>query len=132
MFVIYAFSKPGQATLARANLAWSAEAYSTLGYQSYQEGQYNQAGLFYERALQRDGNNYSFASSAAMAYFEAGDAEKSAAMLKRCVEIDPTRLEPYVYLLKLYPEASSRPWDVTQLLRQGYQMTGDSRLNVSG
>ena len=132
MFVIYAFSKPGQATLARANLAWSAEAYSTLGYQSYQAGQYSQAGLFYERALQRDANNYSFASSAAMGYFEAGDTDKSAAMLKRCVEIDPSRLEPYVYLLRLYPDAASRPWDVTQLLQQGYQMTGDTRLNVTG
>lgn len=132
MFVIYAFSKAGQLTLAKVNLAWSTEAYSTLGYQNYQDGQYVQAGQFYERALQRDSDNYSYASSAAMAYFEAGEKEKSTEMLKRCVEIDPTKLEPYVYLLKLYPEAASRPWEVTQLLQQGYQRTGDSRLNVTG
>ena len=132
LFVIFAFSKAGQITLAKANLAWSTEAYSTLGYQSYQAGQYSQAGLYYERALQRSPNNYSYASSAAMAYYEAGDVDRSTAMLKRCAEIDPVKLEPYVYLLKLYPDAASRPWDVTQLLQQGYRQTGDSRLNVTG
>ena len=132
MFVIYAFSKAGQLTLARANLAWSTEAYSTLGSKSYQAGQFTEAGQFYERALQRAPNNYNFASSAAMAYNEANNLEKATEMLKRCVEIDPMKLEPYAYLLKLYPEAASRPWDVTQLLQQGYKMTGDSRLNVTG
>lgn len=132
LFVIYAFSRSGQLTLARANLAWSTDAYSQLGYQSYQDQQYSLAGQYYERALQRDADNYSFASSAAMAYFEAGETEKSAAMLKRCIEINPTLLEPYVYLLRLYPDAAQRPWDVTQLLQQGYQQTGDVRLNVTG
>ena len=132
MFVIYAFSRAGQVSLARVNAAWSKDAYSTLGYQYYQAGDYSQAGLYYERALQRDPNSYSFASSAAMAYLEAGDNEKAAAMLKRCAEIDPAKLEPYVYLLKLYPDAASRPWDITQLLQQGYQRTGDARLNVTG
>ena len=132
MFVIFAFSRSGQVSLARVNAAWSKDAYNTLGYQYYQAGDYSQAGLYYERALQRDPNSYSFASSAAMAYLEAGDNEKAAAMLKRCAEIDPTKLEPYAYLLKLYPDAASRPWDITQLLQQGYQKTGDARLNVTG
>jgi tetratricopeptide (TPR) repeat protein len=132
MFVIFAFSRAGQVSLARVNAAWSKDAYSTLGYQYYQAGDYSQAGLYYERALQRDPNSYSFASSAAMAYLEAGENEKAAAMLKRCAEIDPTKLEPYVYLLRIYPDASSRPWDITQLLQQGYQRTGDARLNVTG
>ena len=132
MFVIYAFSRAGQVSLARVNAAWSKDAYGTLGYQYYQAGDYSQAGLYYERALQRDPDSYSFASSAAMAYLEAGENEKAAAMLKRCAEIDPTKLEPYAYLLKLYPDAASRPWDITQLLQQGYQRTGDARLNVTG
>jgi len=67
-----------------------------------------------------------------MAYLEAGENEKAAAMLKRCAEIDSTKLEPYVYLLRLYPDAASRPWDITRLLQQGYQKTGDARLNVTG
>ena len=132
IFVIYAFSRAGQITLARANLAWGTEAYSALGLEYYQSGQYEEAGRFYERALQRDRNNYGLASSAAMAYVNAEDTERAAAMLKRCAEIDPTRLEPYVYLLKLYPDAASRPWDITQLLQKGYGMTGDKRLNVTG
>ena len=132
LIVIFAFSRAGQLSLARANVAWSKDAYSTLGYQYFQAGDYSQAGLFYERALQRDPDSYSFASSAAMAYLEAGDNEKAAAMLKRCAQIDPAKLEPYVYLLKLYPDAASRPWDITQLLQQGYQQTGDDRLNVTG
>ena len=132
LFVIYAFSKAGQVSLARANLAWSTEAYVTLGNQSYQSGEIAYAAQCYERALQRDPDNYSYASSAAMAYFEAGDTDKTASMLKKCLEIDPAQLDPYIYLLNMYPEAASRPWDVTQLLQQGYKNTGDSRLNVTG
>ena len=132
MFVVYAFSKAGQQSLARVNLAWSTEAYSQLGYQSYQTEQYEQAGLYYERALQRDPDNYSYASSAAMAYYEAKNTDKAAAMLKRCAEISPALLEPYIYLLNLYPDAAQRPWDVTQLLQKGYERTGDVRLNVTG
>lgn len=132
MFVIYAFSKPGQQTLAKLNLAWSTEAYTRLGIENYQAGQYEQAGLFYERALQRAPNNYDYASSAAMAYVQAGNTDKAAAMLKRCAEIRPTSLEPYIYLLNLYPDAAQRPWDITQLLQQGYERTGDERLDVTG
>jgi tetratricopeptide (TPR) repeat protein len=132
MFVIFAFSRAGQQSLARVNLAWSTEAYSQLGYESYQAQQFEQAGLYYERALQRDPDNYSYASSAAMAYNEAGNREKAAQMLKECARINPTLLEPYIYLLNLYPDAADRPWDVTQLLQQGYKNTGDTRLNVTG
>ena len=132
MFVIYSFFPSGQLSLARINMAWSTDAYSQLGYQSYQDGRYAEAGQFYERALQRDPDNYSFASSAAMAYLQAEQTEKSAELLKKCIEINPTLLEPYIYLLKLYPEAAQRPWDVTQLLQQGYRETGDARLNVTG
>ncbi len=132
MFVIYAFSNAGQLTLARLNMAWSTGAYSQLGDESYEDGLYAQAGQYYERALQRDPDSYAFASAAVMAYLEADDSDKAAAMLKRCVQIDPSRLDPYLYLLNLYPDAAQRPWDVTQLLQQGYQATGDDRLKVSG
>ncbi len=132
MFVIYAFSTAGQLTLARINLAWSTAAYSQLGDESYEDGLYAQAAQYYERALQRDPDNYAFASAAVMAYLEAEDSDKAAAMLKRCVQIDPSQLDPYLYLLNLYPDAAQRPWDVTQLLKQGYQATGDDRLKVSG
>ena len=132
LFVLYIFSDSGQRSLASANLAWRTDIYSSLGYQSYQAEQYNQAGLYYERALARDPDNYNFASSAAMAYVTGNNTEKAAAMLKKCIEIDPGRVEPYVYLLNLYPEAAKRPWDVTQLIQKGYETTGDSRLVITG
>ena len=131
MIVIYAFSNAGQITLAKLNLAWSPAAYVTLGDQSYEAGQYLQSGQYYERALQRE-EDYRYASAAAMAYIGAHDDEKAAEMLKRCAQIDPTQIDPYLYLLNMYPDAAQRPWDVTQLLQQGYKATGDSRLKVTG
>ena len=41
-------------------------------------------------------------------------------------------MEPYLYLLSSYPDEADRPLDVTKLLLQGYQQTGDDRLNVGG
>ena len=128
LFVIYLCSNSGQTALAKANLAWKVDVYSSLGYQSYQDQRYDEAGLYYERALARDPQNYSFASSAAMAYVTGNNTEKAASMLKKCIEISPKNVEPYVYLLNLYPEASNRPWDITQLIQKGYEITGDSRL----
>ena len=49
-------------------------------------------------------------------------------MLRKCVQIRPEAVEPYIYLLNLYPNANSRPWDVAQLLKKGYELTGDERL----
>ncbi len=128
LFVIYICSNSGQAALAKANLAWKVDVYSALGFQSYQDQRYDEAGLYYERALARDPDNYSYASSAAMAYVTGNNIQKAASMLKKCIEISPKNVEPYVYLLNLYPEVSGRPWDITQLIQKGYEVTGDSRL----
>ncbi len=132
MFVIYAFSKAGQLSLARVNLAWSVNAYRQLGDDSSADEQYESAGQYYERALSRDEDNYDLASAAAMAYIRAENLEKATQMLKRCAELKPEALEAYYYLLQLYPDAANRPWEITQLIQQGYQLTGDSRLNVTG
>lgn len=132
LIVIFALSRPGQLTLARVNLAWSKEAYMQLGNASYNAEQYAQAGQYYERALKRDPNNYDYASSAALAYKEAGNTEKAAEMFKRCAAIRPDSKEPYIYLLNLYPYAAQRPWEITQLIQQGYERTHDESLNVTG
>lgn len=130
LFFVYTFTADGQRSLARMNLARNKEVYAKLGYDYYQAGQYEEAGKYYERALARDEASYSYASSAANAYVSAKDTEKAAEMLKKCIEIDPSRVEPYVYLLNLYPDAAQRPWDITQLIRQGFQLTGDGRLDI--
>ena len=128
IFTVYAFSEAGQTALAQFNLAWNAETYSRIGYDYYQSGQYDAAGSYYEKALARDPDSYAYASSAAMAYVTGENTDKAAMMLKKCIEINPAMVEPYIYLLNLYPDSASRPWDVTQLLQQGYQQTGDERL----
>lgn len=130
MFVVYAFSDSGQRSLAKANLAWKADIYGSLGYQYFQNQQYDDAGLYYERALARRPDSYSYASSAAMAYYTGGNNGKAVAMLKKCIEIDASRVEPYIYLLNIYPDAAGRPYDLTQLIKKGYEITGDSRIRI--
>ena len=126
--LIYVSSQTGQAALAKLNLAWKPEVYSKVAYEYYENGLYEMSGSFYEKALARDTDNYNYAISAASAYIYGEETEKAASMLKKSIAIDPSRPEPYIYLLNIYPDAASRPWDVTQLLQQGYGRTGDDRL----
>ena len=128
--LLYALSGPGQESLARANLAWRPEVYSRLGKASYESGEYNKAGLYYERALSRMPDKYAFASSAAKCYLDAGNDAKAAEMLKKCIALQPNTEAPYVYLLDLYPEAVDRPLEVPQLIEQGYRLTGSARLKL--
>ncbi len=126
----WAFSPKGQLVLAQANLAWSAEAYADLGYEAYQKDSKLLAARYYERALDRDPDNYEYAHSAMVAYYDADKLESAAAMLKKCVDLDPDNPEPYEEMLILYPDASTRPWDISELIRMGYQRTGAESLNV--
>ena len=66
-----------------------------------------------------------------MAYLSAGNNDRAAEMLRKCIQLKPDEVAPYVYLLNLYPNASSRPWDVAQLLKQGFEKTGDARLEAA-
>lgn len=130
ILAFYVLTDSGQLALAKINatLPLRPDIYSRIAYDYYQSEDYAQSGVYYERALARDADSYNYASSAAMAYIAAGDNDKAAEMLRKCVQLNPDAVEPYVYLMNLYPNAASRPWDVEQLLRQGYQRTGDNRL----
>ena len=130
--LIWAIMPKGQQLLATANLAWNAETYNDLGYESYEAGQYHQAATYFERALVRDASNYEYAHSAMVAYYEAGETESALAMLKKCIEMRPSDPEPYHEALILYPDAAARPWEVQELLRLGYVRTGDEALNIGG
>ncbi len=125
----WAFSGGGQRVLAQANLAWQPSVYEKLGYDAYQNGQYAVAAGYYDQALKRDGRNYSYAYSAAVASYMAGDTERAAEMGKKAVEIDATRVDGYQLLQRLYPDASARPWEIQSLIQQGYRLTGDASLN---
>ena len=52
--------------------------------------------------------------------------------MKKCIEMRPYDPEPYHEALILYPDASTRPWEVQELLRLGYERTGDEALNIGG
>ena len=125
---VYAVSEQGQTNLAKLNLAWRPEVYSQLGKESYNVGRFQQAGAYYEQALRREPDNYSYASSAAKCYLDGKDRDRATEMLKKCIELMPTAEDPYIYLLGLYPDPVERPLEITQLLEQGYQMTGSERL----
>jgi len=127
---IWACTSGGQQTLARFGVAWDAGAYAELGYEAYQQNSDRLAARYYERALARDPDNYEYAHSAMVAYYEADDLDSATAMLKKCVQMDPDNPEPYRELLILYPDAASRPWEVTELIRSGYQRTGSETLKL--
>lgn len=128
VFMFYGISSKGQETLAQMNLAWKPEAYSKLALDYYREERFDLAGDFYEKALARDPDNFNYAESAATVYLADKNNEKAALMLKKCIEINPSKAEPYVYLMNMYPDSATRPWDISQLLLQGYRTTGDERL----
>lgn len=132
IFAGWAFSDAGQLALANANLAWRPGAYERLGYEAYQEGRYILSGNYYAKALSRDSDKYDYAYSAGVAYYAAEDTARAAEMAKRAIEIDAGDADAYHLLLRLYPSAETRPWEITELIRQGYQMTGDAALNVIG
>ena len=142
LLVFYFLSDAGQLTLARVNATLpvvKAETYARVGRDYYKSGDYQRAGIYYERALARDPSSfpardpkaydsYDWASSAATAYITGGYTDKAAEMLKKCIEINPEATEAYYNLLNLYPNANSRPPEVSRLLQQGYERTGDARL----
>lgn len=128
--MIWAVSGKGQQTLAQVNLAWKAQAYADLGYSAYQQGSNLLAARYYEKALARQESNYEYAHSAMVAYYEANEIESAAAMLKKCIELSPDDPEPYMEMLILYPDAQNRPWEITELVRQGYQRTGNEALKL--
>lgn len=130
LFLIWAALPNGQRALATLDLAWSASAYSELGYEAYEAKQFEQAATCFERALARDGDNYEYAHSAMVAYYDANNDEKAFELLKRCIEMDPDNPEPYKELLTLFPDSATRPWEASELIRLGYERTGDESLNI--
>lgn len=130
VFGVWAFSSNGQLVLARVNLAWSADAYADLAYEFYQQDSDLLAARYYSKALDRDPDNYVYAHSSMVAYYEAEDIPSSTEMLKKCIDMQPDNPEPYQEMMILYPDPATRPWEISELIRMGYQRTGDASLNV--
>lgn len=128
--LVWAVSPKGQISLAKMNLAWTAQPYADLGYEAYQQNSDLMAARYYEKAYSREPENYEYAHSAMVAYYEADRIESAAAMLKKCIEMQPDNPEPYQEMLILYPDAAKRPWEISELVRLGYQRTGDESLKA--
>ena len=89
---------------------------------------YETAGSYYLKALELEPTDRDTAIYAANAYIRAGNSGKAAEALEYMIAMDPTDVDPYVTLKQLYPDAASRPQRITQLIQQGYEQTGDTRL----
>lgn len=124
----WSFSNSGQQALARADLAWRPSAYAEIAYDAYQKGSYSQAGSYYSKAFARDTSNYDYASSASIAYYMAQDMQSAEALARLAVQIDPSKINAYDLLLRLYPDSASWPDEIRTLFQKGYELTRDSRL----
>lgn len=99
-----------------------------LGYNAFEQEKYMLAAFYFEHGLRISPYDYSYASSAALSYIDAGLFEHATEMLIKCIRINPNAPEPYVYLWKIYPDVKSIPDEIMQLLKQGYSLTHDTRL----
>lgn len=124
----WSFSNSGQQALARADLAWRPSAYAEIAYDAYQKGNYSQAGSYYSKAVSRDSDNYNYASSASIAYYMAQDMQSAENLARLAIQIDPSKIDAYDLLLRLYPDSASRSEELQSIFQKGYELTGDSRL----
>ena len=128
--VIWGFSAGGQTTLAKLNVAWTAQPYAKLGYDAYGAKDYTLSAKYYSRAIALEQDNYEYAHSAMVAEYMADNIDAATVMAKKCIELAPDSAEPYTELKKIYT-GKELPWDVKELLAQGYARTGDESLNIT-
>ncbi len=124
VLLVWSLSDSGQRTLAGVNLAWRSETYAQIAYEAYESKNYARSAEYYLKALAREPESYNYAYYAGAMYLWNGDAQNAAEMAKRAVQIDDSREEAYQLLLQAYPDVSTRPWEIQQLLEQGYAKTG--------
>lgn len=128
IFVGWAFSHGGQVSLAKAGLAWRADAYNELGYEAYEEKNFVLAAEYYVKAYERDSGNYDLANSAGVAYYLAKNYLKAEEYAQLAIGIDPGKVQAYELLQRLYPDMEKRPLEIQALLQNGYRLTGKSSL----
>jgi len=125
---MWAVSPNGQNLLAHYSLAWKPSAYEQLAYEAYSAQHYKTAGDYYAKAYQRADDGYTYALYAAISYQNAGQADLAVQYVKHALAVRQDDVKPYQVLVSLYPDVATRPWDVNELVKQGYQVTGDPSL----
>lgn len=118
----------GQRVLGQLYISTNPHTYVSLGDEANEQADYREAGAYYLKALELAPDNRDWAVKAANAYILAGDSGRAATALEYLIAAAPDEVEAYVTLKQLYPDAASRPQRYTQLIRQGYERTGDERL----
>ena len=131
IIAMWAFSNSGQRVLARFGASNKPGIYAELGREAYDQSAFSAAGRWYEQALARDPDNYNYAYSAGVCYYEAQNAGKAETFFRQAIALRPDDANAYLYLRALYANANALPQDVAALLQQGYERTGNEQLRVS-
>ena len=128
--LIWANTDSAQYTLAKADMAWKSDAYVQLAEEAFAINDLSAAGYYYTAALRRDEGNINYAIMAANCYIEGGYTAKAIESVKKCIDITPQNADLYATLIQLYPDVSEISSADRQLIRTGFVLTGDSRLNI--
>jgi len=128
--LIWANTDSAQYTLAKADMAWKSDAYVQLAEEAFAIKDLSAAGYYYSAALRRDEGNLNYAILAANCYIEGGYTTKAIEAVRKCIDITPQNPDLYATLIQLYPDSSEISGADRQLIRKGYELTGDSRLNI--
>lgn len=129
VLLLWALSASGQRALAGLNLAWRAEAYEQIAYEAYENQNYPLSLEYYLKALSREPDSYNYAYSAGIMYLYNNDPADASEMAKRAIQIDSASPQAYALLVQIYPDVSTRPWEIQQLIEQGYQEPGSEQSN---
>lgn len=128
--LIWANTGAAQYTLAKVDIAWKSDAYAQLAEEAYAAKDLSAAGYYYTAALQRDADNYNYAVMAANSYIEGGYTAKALEALRTCIGMDPKNADLYAAMIQIQPDPAAISASDRELIRKGYELTGDNRLNI--
>lgn len=129
VIAMWAWSGSGQRVLAQLGVSRQPASYVRLANEVAALGSHEMEGYYYMRALSLDDDNLDYAIRAANAYVAAGNTAKATEALKAVIALQPDNADAYVLLSSLYPVVNTRPQEIRQIIQQGYELTGDSRLS---
>lgn len=130
IMLIWVNTENAQLMLARSGIAWKSEPYIQLANNAYAAGDLSSAGYYYTEALNRDESNYNCAIMAANSYIEGGYTSNALNALRKCIELKPDDPELYVRLMELQGGYDMMDASDQSRINTGYEITGDSRLNM--
>ena len=101
--IFYLLVMPGgQKLRASMGLGSKAWAYAALGDEYLEGGSVKRAADAYYDALRMDPDNFDYALKVARTQEMIGDRDKALNAYAKCIDLDPTRPEPYTEVAELY------------------------------